>query len=316
MGVWPRKRAKREYQRTRSWPVAKDAKLLGFAGYKVGMTHVSFVDPRKNSLSKGKTVRWPVTILECPPLKVHSIRFYKKKTYGLACIREIVAKTDRDLERKLPKSKDGSAELPQDASDYDDIRILAYTQPRLTGIGKKKPEVFEIAIGGSGDDKLKFARDKLGKEIPIEDVFADGSQVDMKAITKGKGFQGPVKRFGVTIRSHKAEKTKRGPANVGAWGMKGKRSWTVPHAGQMGYHSRTDYNKILLKISGKAEEVNKQGGFIRYGVVRNTYVLVKGSVPGPTKRLIRFNRPVRPNKKLEYGAMDISSISLKSNQGN
>ena len=50
----------------------------------------------------------------------------------------------------------------------------------------------------------------LGKEIKVEDVFESGVSVDVHGITKGKGFQGTVKRFGVPIRQHKAEKTKRG----------------------------------------------------------------------------------------------------------
>ncbi|RUA19603.1 MAG: 50S ribosomal protein L3, partial [Flavobacteriia bacterium] len=74
-----------------------------------------------------------------------------------------------------------------------------------------------------------------------------------------KGFQGPVKRHGVSLRSHKSEKTIRGPGNLGAW--TGNRSWTVAHAGQTGYHLRTEWNKWVLKIGDNPEEVNRKGGF-------------------------------------------------------
>ena len=47
MQFWPRKRARRMYPRVRSWADCKDAKPLGFAGYKVGMTHVIYVDNKK-----------------------------------------------------------------------------------------------------------------------------------------------------------------------------------------------------------------------------------------------------------------------------
>ncbi|MBW2999343.1 50S ribosomal protein L3, partial [Candidatus Woesearchaeota archaeon] len=70
MQYWPRKRAKRAYARVRSWAAGKEPKLLGFAGYKAGMSHISFTDPRKSSTTKGMEITWPVTIIECPPVKV------------------------------------------------------------------------------------------------------------------------------------------------------------------------------------------------------------------------------------------------------
>ena len=45
----------------------------------------------------------------------------------------------------------------------------------------------------------------------------DGDQLDFHCVTKGKGYQGPVKRFGIQIRARKAEKTKRGPGSLGSW---------------------------------------------------------------------------------------------------
>ena len=55
MSVWPRKRARRMHARIRSWLSIKDAKPVGFAGYKVGMTHLiataSFLKPRVKMFS-------------------------------------------------------------------------------------------------------------------------------------------------------------------------------------------------------------------------------------------------------------------------
>src|SRR3990167_11340291 len=81
MQFWPRKRAKRIYARVKSWS-RKDGGLAGFAGYKVGMSHVSFTDPRKNSLTKGMEVTHAVTIVECPALKIIGANFYTKDAYG------------------------------------------------------------------------------------------------------------------------------------------------------------------------------------------------------------------------------------------
>ena len=67
MQFWPRKRAKSEVARVRFWGNIKEPKLMGLAGYKVGMAHAMVDDTRETSISKGKTISWPVTIVECSP---------------------------------------------------------------------------------------------------------------------------------------------------------------------------------------------------------------------------------------------------------
>ena len=142
MQFWPRKRSKRQYPRIRHWPYSDDIKPLGFSGYKVGMAHALFTDNRKNSLTKGEDIVWPITIIECPPLKVASLVFYKKFTHGLRAVSQILAdRLDKDLNRKIPlpkhaKKKDIKPE------DFDDLRLLVFTQPKLTSIGKKKARTF------------------------------------------------------------------------------------------------------------------------------------------------------------------------------
>lgn len=316
MQFWPRKRARRQYPRVRYWAEKKEAVPLGFAGYKVGMAHVMYTDNKKTSKTKGQDISCPVTIVECPPLKIISVRFYKKGGYGIVAAKDINVAKDKDLDRKmnLPK-KTNEAELGKmNPDEFSDIKIIVSTQPRLTGIGKKKPEVFEIGIGGSMKEKFEYAKNNLGKEIKIADIFKDGQQVDVHAVTKGKGFQGPVKRFGVSLRQHKSEKTKRGPGSLGGWRGQGHIMYRVAHAGQMGYHTRTEYNKWLIKIGHDQkdiEKVNPAGGFKRYGVVKNNFVLIKGSVIGPSKRLVRLNFPIRENKLIPKDAPSVQSIILK-----
>jgi len=72
--------------------------------------------------------------------------------------------------------------------------------------------------------------------------------------------------------------------------------WTVPRAGQLGYFARTEYNKQILKIGEDGEEVTPANGFKRYGKV-GVHCMVKGSVPGPSKRLVRIRDPIRPKPK-------------------
>ncbi len=313
MQYWPRKRSKRAYARVRSWTEAKEIKSLGLAGYKVGMTHVIVTDNRPNSATKGQDIKMPVTVIECPAVKVASIRFYKNTIKGPRVLTEIFAsKIDKELERKIPKPKEIKTKF-EDVKDYDDIRLLLYTQPKLIGI-KKKPEIFEAGLGGSKDEKLAFAKEKLGKEISIDEVFKEGQLIDLHAITKGKGVQGPVKRFGISIKPHKSEKTRRAPGSLGGWKGQGHIMYRVAHAGKMGFHLRTHYNNWLLKIGKKAEEVNPKGGFLRYGFVKNPYILIKGSVQGPAKRLITLAEPIRPNKKIPNQAPTIQYISQESKQ--
>ena len=310
MQFWPRVRARYSYTRIRNWPTSKEVKLLGFAGYKVGMTHLLINDNRQHSLTKGTDIFCPVTIVECPPLKAASIRFYKNTDYGLKLVSEAVADSlDKELERKIiiPKKKG------KEITDFDFARLLCYTQPKLTHIGKKKPEIFEIAIGGNKEQQLNYAKERLGKEITISEVFKEGQLLDIHSITTGKGFQGPVKRFGVQLRQHKSEKSRRNPGTLGAWRAQGHIMWRVAHAGKMGYHLRTEYNKWLIKIGNKADEINVKGGFVHYGAVKNTYVMIKGSIAGPQKRLIRLTDSIRPKNVLE--APQISYVSLESKQG-
>jgi large subunit ribosomal protein L3 len=310
MQYWHRRQTRNVTARVRFWADSKEAKLLGFAGYKVGMTHALITDNRKTSLTKGEGIFCPVTIIECPPIKTASIRFYKKTTKGLTLISEIFAENpDKELERKITLPKKVKKKV-EDIKDYDDVRLLVYTQPKLTGIGKKKPELFEIGIGGKKEDKLNYAKSVLGKEVGVKDIFKEGQQLDFHTITKGKGFQGPVKRFGIGLRAHKSEKVIRGPGSLGGWKGQGHFMYRIAHAGRMGYHQRTEYNKWLLKIGEKAEEVNSKGGFTHFGVIKNPYLFVKGSIGGSVNRMVKITAPTRPNKLIPSEAPQIQYVSL------
>jgi large subunit ribosomal protein L3 len=76
-------------------------------------------------------------------------------------------------------------------------------------------------------------------------------------------------------------------------------SYEIPQAGQMGYHKRTEFNKLIMKISNKPEDINPSSGFPGYGIIKNGYVLIRGSVAGPKKRLIRMRVSVRKTSKTD-----------------
>ncbi|MCF7861101.1 50S ribosomal protein L3 [Candidatus Woesearchaeota archaeon] len=310
MQYWPRKRAKSEVARVRTWAVSKDVKMLGFAGYKAGMAHISIID-NSQSKNKGEKISIPVTIVECPPLRIVGARAYKKIEGTSLAAKEALVAPSKDLSRRLNLSKKKAAldELEKELDDLSDIMLIVETQPKKTGIGKKKPELFEMGVGGKTlADKLVYVKENMGKELKVSDVFDSGAVLDIKSITTGKGFQGPVKRFGVSIRGRKSEKTKRGPGSLGGWIAQGHSMYRIAHAGQMGYNRRTEYNKQILYISDKPEEINPAGGIVRYGTVRNQFILIKGSIGGPKKRLIRFNQAVRQKQTHYPSAPEVKQI--------
>jgi large subunit ribosomal protein L3 len=311
MQFWPRVRSKYSYARIRKWQASKETKLLGFAGYKVGMTHLLINDNNPHSLTKGTDIFCPITIVECPPIKTASIRFYKNTQNGQKLVSDLIADSlDKELAKKIttPKKKG------KEPNNFDFVRLLCYTQPKLTNIGKKKPDIFEIAIGGNKEQQLAYAKEKLGKEIIINEVFKEGQLLDVHSLTKGKGFQGPVRRFGIQLRSHKSEKSRRNPGSLGPWKAQGHVMWRVAHAGKTGYHLRTEYNKWLIKIENKANEINVKGGFINYGFLKNSCILIKGSITGSKKRLVRLTYAMRPKETLQEPPL-IAYTSLESKQG-
>ena len=78
-------------------------------------------------------------------------------------------------------------------------------------------------------------------DASIADVFTGEHFIDIRAVSKGKGMQGPVKRAGVKMQRPKAKK-RRIVGSISPWNPSTV-MWQVPRPGQMGYHSRTEYNK-------------------------------------------------------------------------
>ncbi len=319
----PRKRAKRLMGRIRFWPRinADTPQLLGFTGYKAGMTHIFKIEDRKRSPSFGKEVMSPATILETPPIVICAIRAYTKNLYGLQTLCEAWMKDPpAELERilVLPESfklEEGLKKIEERLTDVTRIRVIATTQPRQTSVPKKKPDISEIEVGGGTiQQQFEYAKALIGKTITPAEFFKDGQYIDVVGISTGKGFQGPVKRYGVTILQAKGRKTKRGVATLGPWNPHHV-MYSVPRAGQMGFHQRTEYNKRILKIGSDGKEVTPKGGFLRYGVVAGPYMLLEGSIVGTEKRPIKLRYPARPPINVAEEPPQVTQISLESPQG-
>ncbi|MHC1600643.1 MAG: 50S ribosomal protein L3 [Candidatus Methanospirareceae archaeon] len=309
----PRKRARSETCRIKREELAVGRKLQGFAGYKAGMTHLILTDDYSHSLTKGMEIAVPATVIETPPMRVEGFRLYKDTNYGKRAVTEVWAGTAAEnggdlgaIEEIIKNTKDKQALS---------LHLIASALPEVvSGVPKKKYELMEIKMSGEVDKDLEYAKGVFGKELKVKDVVKEGDFVDVTAVTKGKGTQGPVKRWGIMIQNAKARRSGRGRhvGAIGAWTPRRVR-WRVPQLGQTGYQQRTEYNKRIIKIGDSGEEITPDGGFVKYGTVKNEYILLKGSVPGPKKRVVRISHAIRPHPNL--GIPEIVYISKKSQQG-
>lgn len=321
LGFSPRKRSVRTLPRVRSYPAGgKTPALAGFAGYKVGMTHAFIVDYRKRSTTAGQEVSVPVTVVEVPPLRAVAARIYRRDPYGALVVAELwTASPPPELERRVPPHGEPSADRRSHfaACEGDEVRVVVATQPDLiTGVPSKTPKLFEVrVIGDKFAERRAFAEKLLGQEIGVDQLAKEGEFVDVIGVTKGKGFQGHTKRWGVKLQPRKNSKHRRMIGTLGPHNPSFV-TYRIPQAGQTGYHRRTQLNMRVLRVvrDPRADSLTPHGGFLHYGEVRGACVVLHGSLPGPTKRLLRF----RPSLRSHVGAVekvDIRFLSTGSKQG-
>ena len=323
MAYSPRKRAPRPKPNVRAWPAEISLRLLGFVGYKAGMTHIFMVDDRKGVASQGQEICVPATVVDAPPLVVCAVRLCGATSNGFNTLTEVWASDlSKDLARVVKLSKEYKQEKALETAEklikdgkVQEIRALAHTQPRLTGTSKKKPDLVEVQVGGgSSEERWNYAKDLLGKKVRMADLFKEGEYVDVIAITKGKGFKSPVQRWGTKIQPRKIQKARRHVGVIGPW-TPSRIMFTVPMYGQAGYHQRTEFNKRILKLGDDGKEVTPAGDFLRYGPVKGDFALLSGSIPGPTKRMVFLRCPVRQTRVAPTGPPTVVQISVESQQG-
>ncbi|OIO41514.1 50S ribosomal protein L3 [Candidatus Pacearchaeota archaeon CG_4_9_14_3_um_filter_31_7] len=303
LAYWPRKRTKKFLPRV-NWdnlsPVAlKNNKkgLLGFICYKSAMVSVLVKDNTQHSMTKGKNIIVPCSILSCPPIKIFSLRFYKDGKV----ISEINVSNDKELKKKLKLTKkqiNVEEKIKELKEKADDLRVIVYSLVKREF--KKTPDLSEIAVSSSNlDEKIEYVKKFIGKEIRINDIFNKNELIDIHGLTKGKGLVGPVKRFGLGLKFHKTEKGVRGPGTLGPW-TPSRVTFRAPLAGQLGMFTRAEYNKKIVEINDiKKEDINLKKGFENYGLIKTDFLILKGSVSGPEKRQLIITSPLRKTKSTE-----------------
>ena len=115
--------------------------------------------------------------------------------------------------------------------------------------------------------KADFAQElKLGDTLTVADIFDGVAFVDVVGTSKGKGFQGVVKRHGfagVGGQTHGQHNRLRHPGSLGACSWPSRVFKGTRMAGHMGNHKVTVFNLEVIKV-----------------MPENNLIVVKGSVPG------------------------------------
>lgn len=291
---WPRKRVNKFLPSVNWNAINSDKKLKGFIVYKAGMTSAEVKDLSANSMTKDKKIVIPVTVLECPKMRIFSVRFYKN---GVVAKDVLAEQLDKELKKIVKIPKENKTKLDSvKAEDYDNVSVIAYSIVKKTNI-KKKPDLAEIGISGNSvEEKLNFVKEHLHKELSIYDFFKTGDLIDFRGLTKGRGLQGPVRRFGITLKFHKSEKGVRRPGSLAPW-HPARVTFRTPMAGQLGKFTRVHYNQKIVAIGNDENVRNSLKSIKNYGDVKTDYVIVAGSVQGVPKRQILATSPLRESRE-------------------
>jgi len=301
--------------RIRSWPeiTSEEPKLLGYAGFKVGCIQIVSIDDREKTPNQGKQLVSLGTVVATPPISIIGMRGYYDDTYGSHALFDVYSNDiPKEVSRLFTiKQKEGALEKAEKIlGRADAVFAIVAVLPNTIGISQKKPYVFEVAVkGGEIKKQFDFVKGLFGKQVKVEEVFELGSSVDVASITKGKGWEGPITRWGVKKKQHKSRKSVRALGSLGPISP-ASIMYTVPRAGQRGFHQRVEYNKRIMIMSNTDKnefKINPAGGFKHYGFVNGDYVVLKGSIPGTYRRLVKFRSQIRniPSKVLKPNILEI-----------
>ena len=148
-----------------------------------------------------------------------------------------------------------------------------------------KPQKGHLAAANTLKKHLKEFRVEavdaytVGQEIKA-DVFAAGEMIDVTGISKGKGFQGPIKRHGQSRgpESHGSRYHRR-PGSMGACSFPGRVFKNKKLAGHMGSVKVTVQNLEVVRVDAD-----------------KNLILVKGAIPGPKGSMVTIKEAVKSSK--------------------
>ena len=117
---------------------------------------------------------------------------------------------------------------------------------------------------------------EVGAEVTVNSIFQKGDKVDVTAKSKGRGFQGVVKRHhfgGVGMTTHGQSDRVRAPGSIGGSSYPSRVFKGMRMAGRMGFENVTVKNLIVLDI-----------------IPESNIILVKGSIPGAKNTYVTITK--------------------------
>ncbi|MHB1909511.1 MAG: 50S ribosomal protein L3 [Nitrososphaerales archaeon] len=320
LAFYPRARHQTHIPHVRNWTKAIERPIIsGFPAFKAGMVQVITVDDRERTPNYGKPMFNSATVLATPPVLVCGLRAYSKRNGRQFVLSDIFFNDlPEAIKQKIGSQKKSDVnpqfdKLSSSIKEIERLTAVVATVPKEAGLSNAIPQVQEIQVsGGDVKSQLEYLKGILGKQVKVSDLVKVGSYVDAIAVTKGKGFEGPVTRFGVKRKQHKSRKSVRAVGVISPW-HPATVMYTVPRAGQMGFHQRIMKNNRILAL-GNAQQspITPSGGFLHFGEIRGDFVILRGSVPGPIKRYVDLRLPIYPRRQ-KVVAPRIIEVSVGGN---
>merc|ERR1719410_1685378 len=191
---------------------------------------------RPGSKVNKKEVVEAVTILETPPLVAIGVVGYIETPRGMRALKTVWAEhIGEEAKRRFYKN-------------WSQSKKKAFTKSCTKwadDLGKKEIEK-DLAQMKKYCTAIRVIVHTQMK-IPVTAVFAKDEMMDIIGVTKGHGFKGVTSRWHTKKLPRKTHKGLRKVACIGAW-HPSRIQFTVPRAGQKGYHHRTEVNKKIYRI--------------------------------------------------------------------
>jgi large subunit ribosomal protein L3 len=201
--------------------------------------------------------------------KIGMTRVFDDKGNAIPCT-VIAAEKNIVLQIKHPE-KDGYHAIQMATEVIPDSKKRNVKKPLLHHFAKAKVQPCRVLFESRVEDSAQY---QLGQEIGLE-IFNDAAFVDVSGVTKGKGTQGVIKRygFGGGRASHGNSRYHRGGGSTGMRTTPGRVLPLRKKAGHMGCEKKTMQNLKVVEI-----DVNKQ------------YMLVRGAIPGPNGAMVVISK--------------------------
>lgn len=251
--------------------------LKGFIGIKVGMT--------QGFDTHGRWV--PITVVKTPKNVIYQLK--NKQSLSLRVKQSLRSRLGERV-FDLPK---GLKEADQHEAAQIGLPGRKNVSKSQLGLAKKlnveAPKLLR-EVDFSGDLKV-------GEEINVKEVIRVGELVDIRGVSKGKGFAGGMKRHGFHggPRTHGQSDRPRSPGSIGSGTTPGRVYKGKRMAGHMGADNVTVKNLEILEVDGDNETIK-----------------IKGALPGPNKSFVLI---IKTGKKTKaYVEPEVPQMPAVSDQ--